>query len=92
MLKKDNIVPVNKVEEEFAANQVVEKAEKDKTASQLQVLEFQNECVTFLHSLTEKMLERCPLKYPIVRATIGLNPLFITHERHRKQLKSLNLS
>lgn len=75
--KKENIVSPDKVDVGFAAKQVVDDAEKSKKASKLQVYEFHQECITFLQKMTEKILERCPLKFATIRALNAIDPKFI---------------
>ena len=77
--KKENIVSPDKVDVGFAAKQVVDDAEKNKKASKLQVYEFHQECIMFLQKMTEKLLERCPLKFATVRALNALDPKFIAN-------------
>jgi hypothetical protein len=72
--KKDNLLPVRKVDVGFASKAIIEKLEKDKKASQLQLLEFFTECQTFLKSMVQKMLERSPLKYATVGYFAALDP------------------
>ena len=52
------------------------KVEKEKKASELQVFEFQKECITFLQYLTSKLLERCPLKYQVIRVLNACDPRY----------------
>ena len=42
-----------------------------------QVFEFQNECLIFLQSLVAKLLERCPLQYPVVRYLVCLDSRYM---------------
>ena len=39
----------------------------------MQIYSFQMECRTLLETLTAKLLERCPLNYPIVRHIVALD-------------------
>ena len=48
--------------------------ERKKKASDRQMFEFQNECLIFLQPLVAKLLERCPLQYPVVRYLVCLDP------------------
>ena len=41
------------------------------------MFEFQNECLIFLQSLVAKLLERCPLQYPVVRYLVCLDPRYM---------------
>ena len=45
--------------------------------SERQIFECQNECQVFLQSLTVKLLERCPLQYPVVRNIVCLDPKYM---------------
>lgn len=95
--KKENIVKADRVNIGFAAKQAIEKVVRDKQASQLQVFEFYQECIVFLQHLTEKLLERGPLKYDtvLVRSMDTINPKFIashpekSHEKMEIILKKL---
>lgn len=78
--KKENVVAPKKVDIGFASKMAVQKAKESKTVSPLQILEFQNECVEFLQKLASKLLERCPLQYPVVRYLVSLDPAFIANK------------
>ena len=51
----------------FAAKKIISNMLTKKKAGDRQVFEFQNECLIFLHSLVARLLERCPLQYPVVK-------------------------
>ena len=61
----------------FAAKQRVKKLVKEKAISELQVMEFQMECRKFLMKTTSKIVERCPLRYPLVVKLRSLDPRYI---------------
>ena len=67
------LLELKKVEKGFAVKALVEQVEKSKKVSRLQSLEFSEECL-FFKSLTLKLLERNPLKYPVVRYISSLDP------------------
>ena len=46
----------------------------NKTISELAVLTFKTEWVQLLSAMTAKLIERCPLKYPLVTYLSSLNP------------------
>ena len=77
VLKKGNILSPKKVEVGFACKILVQEAQAKKKASPLQVLEFQNECIVLLQKLTNKLLERCPLQYAIVRQLTCMDPRYM---------------
>jgi hypothetical protein len=72
--KADNLVGVKEVDVGFAVKAIVHNAEKEGKVSKLQLQAFFTECQTFLKTTTAKLLERCPLKYPIVRNLTALDP------------------
>lgn len=47
-------------------------------ASELDKRKFYNSALDFLVAMTQKIMERCPLKYPLTRAISCLNPAIIT--------------
>ena len=75
--KAENLIPVKKVDVGFAVKAMLENLEKDSKITQLQLLGFFTECQRFLKTTTAKLLERCPLKYPIVRNLTALDPRHI---------------
>ena len=77
VLKKENILSPKKVDVGFACKILLQEAQTKKKASPLQVLEFQNECVVLLQKLTNKLLERCPLQYAIVRQLTCMDPRYM---------------
>ena len=83
--KKENLKEPKKCEVGFAVRAITDKLEKSKKVTPLQMLEFQNECQPFLKALSAKMLERCPLKYPIVRYLTSLDPRFMKEDPSRAQ-------
>ena len=54
------------VEFGFAARRSLKSVTDNKTISELAVLTFKTECVQLLSAMTAKLIERCPLKYPLV--------------------------
>lgn len=77
VLKKGNILSPKKVDVGFACKILLQEAQAKKKASPLQVLEFQNECIVLLQKLTNKLLERCPLQYAIVRQLTCMDPRYM---------------
>lgn len=74
---KDNLVAPDKVDIGFASKKVVDDAKKSSSVSQLQRYEFYQECITFMSKTVEKLNERSPLKYSLVRALQSLDPRFV---------------
>ena len=78
--KKENMLNLRKVDVGFAVLAMIEKLEKNKQVSQLQLLEFYTECQTFLKAMVEKLVERSPLKYYVVGCLSALDPrVMINH-------------
>ena len=69
-----NRIDAKKMELVFAVKAEIDKVQKETAVSSLQIYSFQMECRTLLEKLTAKLLERCPLKYPIVRHLVALDP------------------
>jgi len=53
----------------FAVRDTLKKVTEKKAASELCILSFKNDCVKFLSAIASKLLEICPLKYPLVLLT-----------------------
>ncbi|XP_070378833.1 uncharacterized protein [Dermacentor albipictus] len=66
----ENHTPLEKVDVGHAAEQTVRKTK----ASQKDVFQFRMECKRFFISVTKKVLERSPLRFPIVRNLSSLDP------------------
>ena len=77
VMKKDNLVKPGDVDTGFATKVLVKKAVDAGKVSPLQLTEFQNECITFCQKLASKLMERCPLQYPIVRYLTSLDQEFM---------------
>jgi len=77
VLKKENILSPKKVDVGFACKILLQEAQAKKKASPLQVLEVQNECIALLQKLTNKLLERRPLQYAIVRQLTRMDPRYM---------------
>ena len=71
---KKKQVHCNHVEFGFAARQSLKAVTDNKTIFELAVLTFKTECVQLLSAMTAKLIERCPLKYTLVRYLSSLNP------------------
>ena len=83
--KKDvNLVPTKNVDIGFAVKQQLD---KKKNISQLQLLEFKTECKTFLQGITEKLIERSPLKYSLVRNLSCLSPKLIAEDPEKAKTR-----
>ena len=75
--EKENLVPAKNVDIGFATRKVVNNLQAKKEASGRKNLEFQSQCLTFLQTLSTKLLERCPLQYPVVRYLTCLDPRYM---------------
>ena len=62
------------VEFGFAARRSLKSVTDNKTISELAVLTFKTECVQLLSAMTAKLIESCPLKYPLVTYLSSLDP------------------
>ena len=62
------------VEFGFAARRSLKSVTDNKTIRELAVLTFKTECVQLLSAMTAKLIERCPLKCPLVTYLFSLNP------------------
>ena len=71
---KKKTVHCKHVEFGFAAWRSLKSVTDNKTISELAVLTFKTECVQLLSAMTAKLIERCPLKYPLVTYLSSLNP------------------
>ena len=58
----------------FAARRSLKSVRDNKIISELAVLTFKTECVQLHSAMTAKLIERCPLKYPLVTYLSSLNP------------------
>ena len=76
VMEKENLLHAKEVDIGFAARKLITDLQKKKV-SERQVFEYQNEYQVFLQSLTVKLLERCPLQYPIVRNIVCLDPKYM---------------
>lgn len=60
---------------EKAVKDAVKRAEKGgKKVSDKMVLEFREECKAFILGVLKKLLQKCPVTYPLVRYMVALNP------------------
>ena len=73
-MTKKKTVHCKHVEFGFAARRSLKSITDNKTISELAVLTFKTECVQLLSTMTAKLIERCPLKYPLVTYLSSLNP------------------
>ena len=80
LMKKENLVNPKEEDTGFATKVLVQKAVDGGKVSPLQLLEFQNECITFCQKLASKLMERCPLQYPVVRYLTSLDPVFMVKD------------
>ena len=71
---KKNQVHCKHVEFGFASRQSLKSVTDNKTINELAVLTFKTECVQLLSAMTAKLIEMCPLKYPLVTYLSSLNP------------------
>ena len=58
----------------LAVQDTLKKVTEKKAASELCILSFKNDCVKFLSAIASKLLEKCPLKYPLVQYLVSVIP------------------
>ena len=73
-IKKDVLEQADSYPKLAAIDPCDKKNQDNKTISELSVLTFKTECVQLLSAMTAKLIERCPLKYPLVTYLSSLNP------------------
>ena len=84
---------LDKVDPGFAANRLLDQALKSKVASPLAKSQFLTACLHLYCAMTHKILERCPLKYSMVRALQALDPRFmIRHQQSAEEKMKTVLS
>ena len=85
--KEENLTNVKEIGVGFAVKTVVKNLQKSETIkiSELQLLEFYHGCRIFLQSVVSKLVERCPLKYLMVRYLTALNPKDIAKDQEAAQ-------
>ena len=66
-LDKANLCSAREVDVGIAVKKIIVEKEQKKLVSELQKLEFYNECQTFLKTLAMKIMEKSPLTQPIAR-------------------------
>ncbi|KAJ8031243.1 hypothetical protein HOLleu_27914 [Holothuria leucospilota] len=71
---KKNLKELSNVDVGFVAKNLLSQLKKRGAISDREVLKFKQECQTFLSSVCKKLLEKSPIKYPIVRTSSWLNP------------------
>lgn len=71
--EQENLIELNKMDIGFQTMKFL----KQVKSSELEVLNFRNECQKLLISLIDKFVERSPLKYKVVRGLSALDPSLI---------------
>jgi hypothetical protein len=74
---KENHVVLHNVDIGFAASSAC------KNEKSLAVLRFKEQCLLFLQHLTSKLVEKCPLKYQLVKGATCFNPEIMLSETLR---------
>lgn len=67
----------NDVDIGFAARKSIRDSVKAKDISGLKEMEFRSECQSFLAETTARILIKCPLKYPLVKHLVSLDPNYM---------------
>ena len=85
---KQNLRDLNSVDLGFQTRKIL----KEVTSNEIEIKRFRLECQTILIKMTEKILEKCPLKYKAVQGLSSLDPRIIFHQpEHGKQRLNLLL-
>ena len=74
VLDKNNHKAIGEIDIGFTTKATLGNLAKGKVVSDRGILEFQMECTKFLSHVTNKILERSPMKYKLVRSLYCLNP------------------
>ena len=69
---KDKHLPIKKVNLGFDTKGTLTKAVAEKLVAERQVLDFRRDCREFFLG---KLLQRCPLNYPLARCAVELDPV-----------------
>ena len=77
VMEKENLLHAKEVDIGFTTRKLITDLQKKKKVNERQIFEYQNDCQVFLQSLTVKLLERCPLQYPVVRNIVCLDPKYM---------------
>lgn len=85
---QDNHVDVNKVKVGFATERALVEHAKNSGSERLR-LEFRQNCKLFLVKMVSKLLEKAPVKYPLVRSLSVLDPRVLLNN---KELSSQKLT
>jgi hypothetical protein len=89
--KQTNYIEVSKVKVGFITENILRYLKGSKKVSDRDVYEFRQECRSFLVKLLSKVLDKSPVKYPIVRYMSVLDPrtLIIDKEKSSSKLSSI---
>lgn len=71
---EDNCKSAKLIDVGIATKRELENLRREEKATQKEILEFRIQCKTFLVKSVEKMLDKCPLKYLLVRCMRCLDP------------------
>lgn len=77
---KKNLVASKKVDVGFSVRHALRQI-KSKTVTELQILHFKNDCRQCLMSVVLKLMERSPLKQPVVKAITCLDPAIVMNKK-----------
>ena len=76
-----NHVELSNIDVGFAANEELIKLKRSKKVSNLQSLQIKSECKSFVLKLKEKIREKCPLKYILLKYLTSLDPKKMAEEK-----------
>ena len=68
-------------------HEVLQKSSRKKAASELCILSFKNDCITFLSAIVIKLLERCPLKFSLLWSLVIVVPQKLVSDSAEAQVK-----
>lgn len=79
--------PVSNIDIGFHASKLIQELKVKKKISERQALEFNMDAKKFLSTMTKKLIERCPLKYALVRNLSCLDPKQMVKNKDRATSK-----
>ncbi|XP_026121015.1 uncharacterized protein LOC113100543 [Carassius auratus] len=71
---KQSWVNLKEVNMGLGAESLLKELQKQKKIGELTALEFRKDCVKVMCTITQKVQEKCPVKYPVVRQVACLDP------------------
>ena len=72
----ENLIETKKIDIGFETSKLLKEV---KGVTELDIMKFKKECLTFLIKTIEKIKERSPLKYKAVRGLVSFDPVIISN-------------